>query len=87
MSRLKALIVERLDLAITADEIGDDQPLFGSEEGSIGLDSVEALELAIVVEVEFAVPIDEETAVKHFYSVATLSAYISELLDAQPATG
>ena len=41
--QIKALMVENLMLTLTDAEIGDDQPLFGP--GSLGLDSVDALQL------------------------------------------
>ena len=43
--RIKATMVEILMLQVTAEEIGDQQPLFGPN--SIGLDSVDALQLVI----------------------------------------
>ena len=76
---IKELMVERLRLQLTPADISDTQPLFGDQEGSLGLDSVEALELAVAVEEKFGVHLDEAEAVEHFYSVATLSAYVESL--------
>lgn len=81
-AHLKELIVRRCSLSIQPTEIGDDQPLFGNQEGSLGLDSIEALEIAVAIEDEFRVRIDEgEEAVARFYSIATLAEYIHELED------
>ena len=44
-AQVKTLIVENLMLQVTTAEIGDDQPLFGP--GSLGLDSVDALQLVV----------------------------------------
>src|SRR5437867_11360865 len=46
--RIKAMMVENLMLQMSADEIADDQPLFGL--GSLGLDSVDALQLVGALE-------------------------------------
>ncbi len=45
---IKQLMVETLMLQITADQIGDEQPLFGP--GSLGLDSVDALQLVVALD-------------------------------------
>ena len=45
---IKQLLIENLMLQITAEEIGDEQPLFGP--GSIGLDSVDALQLVVALD-------------------------------------
>jgi len=84
--RLKKMIIERLNLKITEKDIGDTQPLFGGEKGSLNLDSIEALEIAVGIESEFDVRVDEgEEAVGHFYSVATLSKYVHDLLEQKAA--
>ena len=44
-SRIKDMMVKNLMLQITADQIQDDAPLFGPN--GIGLDSIDALELAV----------------------------------------
>ena len=46
--QIKSIMVENLMLKITPAEIGDDQPLFGP--GSLGLDSVDALQLVVALE-------------------------------------
>ena len=47
-AQIKQILVENLMLKISAAEIGDDQPLFGP--GSLGLDSVDALQLVVALE-------------------------------------
>jgi acyl carrier protein len=75
------ILIERLELEdIEAEEIEDEEPLFGD---GLGLDSVEALDVVSGVEAEFAVKVqglEEEDIRKHFYSVATLSAFVEEQL-------
>jgi len=59
------------------DEIGDDMPLFGEE--GLGLDSVDALELMVVLEKDFGVKLDTETMDPEvFATVASLEAYLAE---------
>ncbi|WP_347553112.1 phosphopantetheine-binding protein (plasmid) [Pseudalkalibacillus hwajinpoensis] len=75
------ILIERLELEdIEADEIEDDEPLFGD---GLGLDSVEALDVVSGVEAEFGIllqVLEEEEIRQHFYSVATLSAFVEEQL-------
>lgn len=54
-TRLKEMMVENLMLKISAAEIGDDQPLFGP--GSLGLDSVDALQLVVALDKNFGLKI------------------------------
>lgn len=81
-TRLKKLIIDALMLDdVTVEEIKDDMPLFGE---GLGLDSIDALELAMAIHKEFGVKTsaEDKEAKKHFYSVQTLSAFIR---DAQAA--
>jgi len=55
--RIKQLLVENLMLQITADEIGDDQALFGP--GGLGLDSVDALQLVVALDKTFGLKIPD----------------------------
>jgi len=74
---LKEKIIEGLNLEdIEADEISDTDPLFG--EDGLGLDSVDAIELTLVIEKEFGVKVtniaDAETI---FATVQSLCEYIN----------
>jgi acyl carrier protein len=60
--RIKTLMVENLMLQVTAAEIGDDQPLFGP--GSLGLDSVDALQLVVALDKNFGLKIADPAAAK-----------------------
>ncbi len=75
---LKVKLIEGLGLEdIEVDEIGDDMPLFGDD--GLGLDSVDAIEITLIVEQEFGVKIKdagEESGV--FSTVSTLVTYINE---------
>ncbi|MBW2006679.1 MAG: acyl carrier protein [Deltaproteobacteria bacterium] len=52
------MIIETLKLEdVTAEEIGNDSPLFGD---GLGLDSIDALELVVAIEKHFDVIIEDE---------------------------
>jgi acyl carrier protein len=77
-AELKGLIVEALALEdIAPDEIETGAPLF--VEG-LGLDSIDALELAMALEERFGVKIGEDPEVNQriFASVASLAAFVEE---------
>ena len=73
--RIKHLLVEKLHLeGLVPDSIADDMPLFGE---GLGLDSVDALELVVALEKEFALRIQShEVGREAFASVAALAAYV-----------
>jgi acyl carrier protein len=74
-SQIKSFLVEDLMLQITPDQIGDDQPLFGP--GSLGLDSVDALQLVVALEKRYGMKIaDAAVARKTMQTVNTIAAAI-----------
>jgi acyl carrier protein len=74
-SQIKSMLVEDLMLQITPEEIGDDQPLFGP--GSLGLDSVDALELVVALDKRYGLKIpDSAVARKTMRAVSTIAAAI-----------
>ena len=75
---LKKLIIETLGLEdTTPDEIGTDAHLFGD---GLGLDSIDALEIAMVIEERYGVTLEEdpEANQKIFESIRTLAAFVDE---------
>jgi acyl carrier protein len=74
-SRIKHLLVSALHLeGLAPSDIADDAPLFGE---GLGLDSVDALELVVALEKEFAIRIQShEVGKEAFVSVSTLAAFI-----------
>lgn len=77
IQRLKELLVTRLKLKVGVDKIKDDTPLFGPN--SLGLDSIDVLEMVIVIKKEFGVEImDKETSENIFTSVGSIARYIEE---------
>jgi acyl carrier protein len=75
--RVKRMIVKAVKLKIPAESIESAKPLFGPD--SVGLDSLDALELVIALEKEFGVRIpDSEVGRKVLVSVQTIVQYIQE---------
>jgi len=73
--RLKALLVENLMLQISPEEIGDNQALFGP--ASLGLDSVDALQLVVALDKNFGLKVaDPATAKEILQSVNSMAAAI-----------
>ena len=79
--RVKALIVEALMLEDRRPEdIGDDEVLFG---GGLGLDSVDALEIAVEIERVFGVRVPDSAEGREvFRTVRTLADYVAGKLSA-----
>lgn len=76
-ARIKKLIVDRLKLEVNPADIGDQDPLFGNAGNSLGLDSIDALELVLGIEQEFGVKIeDEEVGVEALSSVDALARFV-----------
>ena len=75
--RLKELLVENLNLQdVTVDQIKDDASLFG---GDIGLDSLDAVEIVVILQRHFGVEIkDMDIGRRVFQSVRVLAEYIYE---------
>ena len=77
--RIKNLMVENLMLQVTAADIADDQPLFGP--GSLGLDSVDALQLVVALDKNFGLKIPDPGAAKEILqSVNTIVAAVQKKL-------
>ena len=77
--RIKSMMVENLMLKMTAGEIADHQPLFGP--GSLGLDSVDALQLVVALDKNFGVKIPDPAAAKEvLQSVSTMAAAVQRKL-------
>ena len=77
-AELKKLIVETLALEdTTPDEIETDAPLFGE---GLGLDSIDALEIAMVLEERYGVTLDDDPELNQrvFESVRSLTTFVAE---------
>ena len=75
---LKELIISGLNLEdVAPGDINDDEPLFGD---GLGLDSVDALELGLLVQKKYGIVLNSKTQnLKQILSsVASLAQYIAE---------
>jgi len=76
---IKQLMVENLMLQITAEEINEEQPLFGPD--SLGLDSVDALQLVVALDKKYGLKIpDPDTARQILRSVNTIAEAVAKHL-------
>jgi acyl carrier protein len=73
---LKEQIIERLNLKdLKPEDIGDDQPLF--VEG-IGLDSIDALELIVLLQQEYNIKLSNaEDGPRVFHSIRSMAEFIT----------
>ncbi len=71
------LVIDTLNLEdLQATDIPPQQPLFGD---GLGLDSVDALELALALQKRYDIRIasDDKDARRHFATVASLAAFVA----------
>jgi acyl carrier protein len=61
-SEIKKMLVENCMLQIPADQISDDQALFGP--GSLGLDSVDALQIVVALDKNYGLKVPDPEAAK-----------------------
>lgn len=74
---LKAQLIEQLNLVeVNVADIEDNAPLFGE---GLGLDSIDALELIVLLDNQYNIEIDNpEHGQEIFQSVNTMAAYIEK---------
>lgn len=77
VEKLRRNIIEALLMEdLTPEEIDPAAPLFGE---GLGLDSIDALELVVMLEKEYGIRIEEaEVGKKAFASVNTLAEFVRE---------
>ncbi len=82
--RLREMLMANCMIQISADDIREETPLFGPD--SIGLDSLDALQMIIAVEKEYGVAItDPTTAREALQSLSMLRDYIIRRLSSAPS--
>ena len=77
LEELKVKIVEILNLPdVSPADINEDEQLVG---GELGIDSIDVLEMVIMIEKDYGVTIDnKEVGAKVFANLKTLAGYIQE---------
>ncbi len=77
LPEVKEMLLDALNLRedYDPDEVGDDMPLFGDE--GLGLDSLDALQLAVALEERYGLAVDEEKGANVFRSPRTLHEFIT----------
>lgn len=77
IQQLKEQIIEVLNLEdVTPEDIDNDAPLFGE---GLGLDSIDALELIVMMEKEYGIKLKNPAEGKEiFKSINVMAQYISE---------
>jgi acyl carrier protein len=75
IQKLKVQIIEQLNLEdMEPDDIDETDPLFGN---GLGLDSIDALELIVLLEKEYGIKIENpKDGQKIFFSVKTMAEFI-----------
>jgi acyl carrier protein len=75
IQKIKEQVIEVLNLEeITPQDIDTDAPLFGD---GLGLDSIDALELIVLLEKQYGIKIeDPKDGKKIFFSIRTIAEYI-----------
>lgn len=75
--QLKDILIKELNLEdVSPEDISDDMPLFGE---GLGLDSLDAVELVVILEKYFGVEVKSlEEGRAAFQSIDTLAAFIEE---------
>ncbi|HEY1503263.1 MAG TPA: phosphopantetheine-binding protein [Stellaceae bacterium] len=76
-AELARLIVATLNLEMSPTEIDPEAPLYGE---GLGLDSIDMLEIALVVSQEFGVKLraDDKNNLQIFSSLRSLTAYVQQ---------
>lgn len=74
---LKSQIIERLNMEdISVSDIKDDEPLFND---GLGLDSIDALEIIVLLEKEYGIVISNARESKEYFAtINTLAEFISK---------
>ena len=79
---IKECIIDRLNLDVNPEDIDDDAPIFSGEdgeavEGSLALDSVDALEIVVALNNQYDIE-STDNDMMIFQSVNTIAQFVEE---------
>ncbi|HOT43716.1 MAG TPA: phosphopantetheine-binding protein [Spirochaetota bacterium] len=76
---IKILIMEALNIDdVSPEEVGDDESLFG-EGNTLGLDSIDALEIVMALQEKYGVRIDDKNQSRFILkSISTIAEFIEK---------
>lgn len=78
-SEIAALLIETLNLEdVEPGDIAPEAPLFSTDDGGLGLDSIDALEIAQALSIQYGIHLsaDDESNKSTFRSLRSLSDYV-----------
>jgi acyl carrier protein len=75
LGQIRRILIDGLDVKREPDEIDPDAPLFGS---GLGLDSIDAVELALQVEEHLGVRLDDDTLARA--SMRTVNSLVDRVI-------
>ncbi len=77
LNDIRKLLMDNCMLRVTPEEIGPETLLFGPD--SLGLDSIDALQLTVGIEKAYGIAIKEPAVAREaFHSVKTLQQWLSQ---------
>ncbi len=79
LERVRTMLIQDLHLRRTPEEIDPDAPLFGT---GLGLDSVDAVELVVSLEIDFGVKIEDDWRGR--VNLRTVNSLVDLLLSKEP---
>lgn len=82
--KVKKMLIERLNLPVSIDDLSDDTQIFGEGENSIELDSVDGLEIVVGLGNEFDLTLTEDEGHVAMATVGSLIDFVDNSLK-QPA--
>ena len=74
LNRVTKLLISSLQLDCSSEELDPDAPLFGT---GLALDSVDAVEIAVALDLEFRLSLDKEKGVS---ALRTINSIVDEVL-------
>jgi acyl carrier protein len=75
LAQIRRILIDGLDVKREPDEIDPDAPLFGS---GLGLDSIDAVELALLVEERLGVRLEDDTMARA--SMRTVNSLVDRVI-------